>query len=333
MRRWLAWTIASVWILTVAAVIVANHTHPSTTAKILLSVKEISFRTNATQILGPSDEDQFLISGVNTLQIQFNSARPIAVGNTSLQASALQIEGEPRATCTFYRIRSAGLQLVGPSIITLGVPSTVAAFSFNLRAHGALNSRLSSRPSQGALKTGFECTRVHSNGGPAGTVSAAFSPEGGDSVFFATTPDAQLTFDVSANNAIGDTQVPIIDEVRLAHVDPRTLQEKTVLLKNKNEVSFDDLGKTIPLDEYDLLAVVPKHEFYLSQFSIKGGVHLTLHGLVRDVRRGPGASNLATVMPSSLDHLDNMKRIYGIVPSMVGLVLGILDKMRLLPEQ
>jgi hypothetical protein len=333
MRRWLAWTIASVWILTLVAVIVANHTHPATTAKISLSVKEISFRTSASHILGPSDEGQFLISGVGALQIQLNNARQVAVGTASVQASTLRIDGEPHAACTFYRVRTGGLDLAGPSIIALGVPSTAGTFSFNLKVHGSLSGRLSSRPGQANLRTGFECVRVHTNGGPVGTVSAAFSPEGGDSVFFATTPDAQLSFDVSANNEIGDTQIPIIDEVRLSHVDPRTMQEKTVLLKNKNEVSFDEVSKTIMLDEADLVWVAPKNEFYLSQFVVKDGVHLTLHGLVRDVSRGPGASNLTTVMPSSFDHLDNVKRIYGIVPSMVGLVLGILDKMRLLPER
>jgi hypothetical protein len=164
-------------------------------------------------------------------------------------------------------------------------------------------------------------------------VSAYFSPQGGDSIFFATATDAQLNFDVTHNNEVGDTQIPIVNEVRLSHIDPRTMQEKTILLKNNNHILFEELNKTIVLGETDLVEVVPENEFYLSQFTVLDGVHLTLHGLVREVRRGAGASNLASVMPSSFDYLDNLKRIYGIVPSMIGLLLGILDKMRLLPER
>jgi hypothetical protein len=333
MRRWLAWTIASVWILTLVAVIVASYIHPATAAKISLSVKEISFRTNASQILGPSDQDQLLISGVATLHIQLNNSRPVVVGTTSLHTSALQIEGEPHATCTFYRVRSGGLDLTAPSIITLGVPRTIGPTSFTLKVHGPLSGRLSSRPEEHGLKTGFECARVHTNGGPVGTVSAYFSPQGGDSIFFSTASDAQLSFDVTRNNEVCDTQIPIVNEVRLSHTDPRTMQEKTVLLKNNNHILFEEFNKTVALDETDLLEVAPKNEFYLSQFIVMDGVHLTLHGLVRDVRRGSGGSNLGSVMPSLFDHLDNMKRIYSIVPSMVGLLLGILDKMRLLPER
>jgi len=164
-------------------------------------------------------------------------------------------------------------------------------------------------------------------------VTVSFSAQGGDSIFLATSSDAQLTFDLTAKSEIGDTQIPIIDEVRFSHIDPGTLEEKTVLLKNKNEVSFEKLDKSVILDEADLLVVAPKNEFYLRQFTVKDGVHLNLHGVARDVRAGAGASDLKTLMPSSLEHLDNVKRIYGIAPSIVGLILGILEKMNLLPKK
>jgi len=323
--------IGGVWIATVLAVLIATHTHPATTAKVSLSVKEVSFRTNASRILGPSDEEQLLVSGVGSLQIQLNSAQTVTISEPSFQATSIQIEGEPFASCTFYRVRSGGLDLNGPSIITLGVARTAGTKSFSLKAHGSLSGHLTSRPSAAGLKPGFECTRVHVNGSPVGSVTASFSPQGGDSISFTTSPDAQLSFDLTAQSEIGDTQIPILDEVRFSHIDPRTSAEKTVLLKNKNEVSFEKVGKSVTLDEADLLVVAPTNDFYLSQFAIKDGIHLSLHGVARDVRAGAGASDLATLMPSSLDHLDNVKRIYGVVPSIVALILGILEKMGLLP--
>jgi len=43
------------------------------------------------------------------------------------------------------------------------------------------------------------------------------------------------------------------------------------LLKNKNEVSFEKVGKSVTLDEADLLVVVPKNEFYVTQFTVETG--------------------------------------------------------------
>jgi len=332
-RRWLAWTIVGVWIATILAVFIATHTHPATTAKVSLGVREISFRTNASRILSPSDEEQLLVSGVGSLQIQLNSEQTVTSGGPPFRATSIQIEGEPSASCTFSSIRSGGLDLSGPSIFTFGVPTAAGAKSFNLKVHGSLSGHLTTRPGEAGLKPGFECTRVRVNGGPTGNVAASFSPQGGDSIFFATSSDAQLSFDLTAQTEIGDTQIPILNEVRFSHIDPRTLEEKTVLLKNKNEVSFEKLGKSVTLDEADLLVVAPKNEFYLSQFIVRDGIHLSLHGVARDVRAGAGASALVTLMPSSLDQLDNMKRVYGIVPSLVGLILGILEKLGLLPEK
>ncbi len=330
-RRWLAWTIGGVWSATVLAVLIANHTHPATTAKVSISVKEFSFRTNASHILGPSDEQQLLVSGVGSLQIQLNSAQTVTTGGAPFQATSIQIEGEPFASCTFYRVRSGGLDLSGPSIITFAVPSPAGTKSFSLKVHGSLSGHLTSRPGEAGLRPGFECTRVHANGSPVGSVAASFSPQGGDSIFFATSSDAQLSFDLTAQTEIGDTQIPILDEVRFSHIDPRTLAEKTVLLKNKNEASFEKVGKSVTLDEADLLVVNPKNEFYLSQFSVGDGIHLSMHGVARDVRAGAGTSDLATLMPTWFDHLDSTKRTYGVVPSIVALILGILEKMGLLP--
>jgi hypothetical protein len=337
LRRWLAWTIGGVWVATALAVLIATRIHPSTTANVSLSLREISFRTNASRILGPSDEEQLLISGVGSLQIQLNTPQTIQTGGPPVEATSLQIDGEPSASCTLYQVHSSGFDLTGPAIITLGVPSIAATRSFNLKVHGPFRGNLTSRSGEHDLKPGLECTRVHVNGGPPGNMTVSFSPQGGDSIFFATS-DAQLTFDLTPQSEIGDTQIPILKEIRFSHIDAHTSEEKTVLLKPpagyKNEVSFEKLNKSVTINDADLLVVVPKkNDFYLRQFTVKDGVQVSLHGIVRDVRTGAGVTDLATLMPSSFDHLDNVKRIYGVVPALVAFILGILEKMGGLPER
>ena len=331
-RRSLAWIVGGIWIATILAVFIVRHIHPATTAKVSVSVKEISFRTNASNILGPSDEEQLLVSGVKWFEIHLNNEQKVTTGGPSFQPGLIQIEGEPSASCTFYRVHSDGLNLTVPSIITIGVPSGAGTGSFSLKVHGSLRGQLTSRPGEPGLKSGFECTRV--KGAPAGNVTRSFSSHGGDSISFITSPDAHLTFDLTAKSQIGDTQIPILDEVRFSHIDPRTSQEKTVLLKNKNEVAFDKVGKSVTLGEAELLVVVPKKdEFYVSQFTVGDGIHLSMQGVARDVRAGPGATALETLMPSWWEHLDTAKRIYGGVPGLVATILLILGRMGLLPEK
>jgi hypothetical protein len=331
-RRSLAWIIGGIWIVTFLALFITRQIHPATTAKVSVSVKEISFRTNASNILGPSDEEQLLVSGVGLLDIQLNNEHIGTTGGPSFQPGLPQIKGDPSASCTFYRVHSSGLNLTVPSIITIGVPSGAGTGSFSLKVHGSLRGQLTSRPGEPGLQSGFECTRV--KGAPAGNVTRTFSPHGGDSISFITSPDAHLTFDLTAGNQIGDTQIPILDEVRFSHIDPRTSQEKTVLLKNKNEVAFDKVGKSVALGEADLLVVVPKkNDFYVSQFTVADGIHLSMEGMARDVRAGAGATALETLMPSWWEHLDTAKRIYGGVPGLVATILLILGKMGLLPEK
>ena len=231
LRRWLAWTVAGVWIAIALVVLVTIRMHPSTVASASLSVRQFTFRTNARRVLGPSNVEQLLISGVSSLQIQLNSAQVIKIGGAPLQATSLDIQGEPSASCSFYHVRSGGLEMAGPSIITLGAPRTGRRTSFNLKVHGPLRANLTSQPNQSGLKAGFECKRVHVNGSPTGDVEASLSPQGGDSIFFSTSSDARLDFDLTSQSEIGDTQIPILGEIRFSEIDPHTSEEKTVLLK------------------------------------------------------------------------------------------------------
>lgn len=325
-RSWIGWTIGGVWILTALAVFIATRMHPATATNALLSVKEFSFRTSATSILGPSNEEQLLVSGVGSLRIEFNSPQMISISGQSMHATTLTMDGESSASCSFYLVRSGGLALGAPSTITLGATSVEGGRSFSMKVHGPLSGNLTSRPSEGDLKPGFECKRVRVNGAPAGDVEGTFSPQGGDSISFATS-DARLDFVLTAQSEIGDTQIPVLDELHFFAVDPRTGEPKTVLQKGQNEVTFEKLAKKVTINEGDLLVVAPKDNFYLRQFAVKDGIQLSLHGVARDVRSGAGAGDMQTLMPSSFDHLDNAKRIYGVIPALAALILGILEKL------
>jgi hypothetical protein len=322
------------WIATALAIIVAANVHPSTTANASLSVRKVSFRTSAKHILSPSIEEQLLISRVGTLQIRGNHMQIIGTGSHLSPAKSLNVLGEPSASCSFYRIRSGPLDLSGPSIVTLEWMDTSGGKSFSLAVHGSISGTLTSQPSESHSKPGFTCTRVRVNGGPAGNVEVKLSPEGTDSIFFVTSFDARLDFDPMPESEIGDTQVPILDEIRFSDVDPRTSEEKTVLLKPppgyKNEVSFENLDKKVILDDADLLALHPENNFYLRQFTVKDGLQLEMHGVVTDVRVGAGAGDLQTCVPSLFDHLDNKKRVYGLIPAVAALILGVLEKMGVL---
>ena len=87
------------------------------------------------------------------------------------------------------------------------------------------------------------------------------------------------------------------------------------------------------LDPADLLVVVPKRNFYLRQFALEDGLHVSLHGVVREIRSGAGSKGLTTLIPTAFDHMDNAVRIYGAIPALAGLVLGIFEEMGLLGKK
>jgi hypothetical protein len=330
-RRWVAWMIAGVWVATAFGVWVCTRIHPSTTANVSVRVRQISFATSARKVLGPSNNEQLLVSGLQTLRIQFNAPRTVTIDRLPKQTTVLELDGDASAACSFYQIRSSGLDLSEDSRITLGATTARSQRSFHVNVHGPLSVDLTSGPTEPGLTPSFSCTRMHVQGGPPQDVEASLAPEGGESIFFSTSHDTRLDFDLTHESEIGDTQVPILNEIRFSEIDPRTSEEKTVLLKAapgyKNEVSFEKLGATVTLDDADLLVVLPKDDFYLRQFTVKDGIQLSMHGVVRDIRVGAGTSDLESRMPSLFDALDNQKRVLGLIPALVALILGVLEKM------
>jgi hypothetical protein len=332
-RHWIAWLVVGVWVSTAFAVLIAARIHPATTVNLSLHTRKISFRTNASQILGQSDEEQLLVSGVSLLQIQFSQPQSIRVGNKSSDLTSLDAQGDSLTSCSFYRVRSQGFEVRDPAVITLQVNNVSKTTSFSLTSHGALNDNLSSLPSEKGLQPGFECTGLHIQEGPSVDVEGHFSSDGGDTLFLATPLDTRLDFSVSGHSGLTDTQIPIVGEVRFSEIEPGESEEKSVLLPPAPEIAFEDVNKKITLDPADLLVVIPKGGFYLRQFTVKDGIQLSLHGRVGQLLAGAGAHDLATLMPSAFDRLNNSGRIYAAIPAIVGLILGILEKIGVLGKK
>jgi hypothetical protein len=333
LRPWIAWLIVGVWAGTALAVLIATRIHPATTVNLSLHTRKISFRTNASQILGQSDEEQLLVSGVSSLQIQFTRPQSIQAGSKPLEATSLDAQGDSLTSCSFYLVRSRGFEVGAPAVITLEVLDASRATSFSLKSHGALNDSLSSLPSEKGLQPGFECSGLHIQGGPPVDVESHFSPGGGDTIFLATSADTRLDFSVSGHSGISDTQIPVSGEIRFSEIEPGESEEKSVLLPPAPEITFEDVNKKVTPDPADLLVVVPKGGFYLRQFTVKDGIQLSLHGRVSQLLAGAGANDLATLMPSAFDRLSNSARIYAAIPAIVGLILGILEKIGVLGKK
>jgi hypothetical protein len=326
-RWWVAWPIGSVWAGTVIAVVIATWIHPATTADLAVTTRKITFKTNASHILGQSNEEQLLISGLNSLRIGFSGIQTVVAGGKSMQLTSLEADGDSFSSCSLYMVRSGGFEVRGPAVITLETLNPSRARSFSLRAHGDLIDSLSSLAGEHGLHAGFECRGLHLHGGPAIDVEGPFSPHGGDSIFLATAPDARLDFLLVEPADVGDTQIPILSEVRFSEITPGTSEEKSVLLQPAPEITFEEIGKKLTTNVANLLLVVPKNSFYLRKFMLKDGIQLSLHGSVRDLRAGAGASDMATLMPSAFEHLSNSMRAYGAIPAIAGLILGIMERM------
>lgn len=331
-RRWLRWAIGGVWVGTALAVLIATRIHPATVASASLHVRKISFRTNTNHILGPGNEAQLLLSGVRSVQIHLSSPQSVEINGARRPVNVLDIVGDSFASCSFYQVRSDGFDLKGTPILTLGWDQATGEKlannrSFSLNVHGSLSGNLTSQAAVPPLVPGFTCTRVRINGGPPGDVESRLSPQGSDSIFFTTTADARLDFDLAPETDIGDTQIPILGDLRFWDDEPGTGNTKTVLLGPENKVAFEKVNQSFILNEADLLLMVPKNDFYLRRFALKDGIQLNLHGVVREVRSGAGASDLETRMPSFFDHVDSTKRLWGAVPALVAFIIGVLDQL------
>jgi hypothetical protein len=334
MRRWVKRTVVVVWLATATLVFLATRMHPTTLVNVSLIVREISFKTNLTEILSPAVEEQLILSRVAAIHAQ-GTNMAVDVGADHRVQNVLDIEGDPSATCSFYNVRSGVINLTGDALLTLRWSEQAGRASIALISHGPVNGSLTAQPTQGI--SGFSCARSRVDGGGAvGDIEGRFSSE--DSVYFTTATDSQVDFRLREGSNIGDTQIPVVGNIRLAHIDPsHPGQEKTVLLApmsgQSNEILFERLSRTVRVDESDLLLIRPGPYFYIRRFSVDNGIRLSLHGSVHDVSMGAGPDDMRTVMPTLFDQLDNKSRVFAVVPAIVVVLLGILEKLGILRRE
>ena len=155
----------------------------------------------------------------------------------------------------------------------------------------------------------------------------ALLPWWGGTVFLSTTLDSRFDLSPIQASQISDTQIPILSEVRFSDIPPGSSEEKSVLLPPNPQVAFEQVKSSVTFDPADLLVVIPGQRFYLREMIVKNGIELSLHGIVRDVRAGAGPQDLDTLMPSAFDRLSYSARLFGAIPAIAGLLLGILEKM------
>src|SRR5215471_2095985 len=92
-RPWIAWLIAGVWAATALSIWITTRIHPSTTANLSVKTRKISFLTNASHILGPINDEQLLVSGVSSLEIQFVSPQLVTASGAQKRLGSLEAGG------------------------------------------------------------------------------------------------------------------------------------------------------------------------------------------------------------------------------------------------
>jgi len=333
MRRWVKWTVTAALTGTVVLAIVLTLIHPETSVNVSLNVREISFGTSATRIFSPASEEQFIISRVAAVRIQ-GSGIKVKAGSDQFVENSVEIEGDTAGSCNFYNVRTSIINLNSDSILNLFWLEQSGGSSFGLRSNKALTGNLTAQPSAKS-KSGFSCVRVRLNGRPTGTVEGEFFSE--DSVYFSTANNAQIDYRGISGLNIGDSQIPIVGDLRFSHITPGDSQEEKTVLRppasgQSNEISFEEVDSTVKLSDSDLLMIRPAQGFYLRQFKIDNGIQLSLHGLAKDVLIGAGANDMKSKMPSLFDELDKKARVFVVIPAVVAFLLGILEKLGVLPR-
>jgi hypothetical protein len=332
-RSWLAWIIAAIWIFTSVGVLIASHVHPESEARATLNVSEISFSTDASRLFGPTQDREIVVSGIASVEIQGAGIRLSRRNATRETFEKVSLRGDRKSTCVFYNVRGGGLFLSRPSRIALIWNRTSSTLPLGVESASVASMTLTSQPG----KSGLTCTRVHfGESQETGTLNAVFSEGGGDSISLLTSEDSRVDLGPSSGSQIQATQIPILSTVRFTHVDPRGTKEESVLLSGSsssdvNQIAFLSTSKTVNMDA-DLFVIRPRGGFYIKSISVTNGIHLILEGPVLDAQKGPGGSALSSVMPTALDRLLNEKGAFALVPSLVALIVGLLEKMGVIPK-
>jgi hypothetical protein len=312
MRRWVRWTVLSVWGLTAATVLMMANVRRNTPITLRVAASEIAFDTTAGQLLHAASYDDVILSRVRVVEI------------TSATGDYRRLEGDSFGSCSFANVRAEAIRLTKPSRVQL----RAGGDSLSVKATESMEGRLTSQASPS--RSSVTCTRVGT-----GTYAADLSSGGGDGIVFATAENGGI--DVSARPlVVEDRQIPITGPLRFTAIDGRTGDEKSALLAGTdaevNQVSFERTDEELPVDPADVLVVEPAGSFWLRSVSTADGLRLSFRGLVQDVRLGGGAGDLQSVMPTLLDEWIALKGMLALIPAVAAGVIALLERAGLLAK-
>lgn len=334
MRPWVRLTIAVVWAATALVVAILDHTHIPASATVTLDVREVSFKTDSPTMFDAIDQDRFTVSGPADITL---SAIPDEHPRTDPNTSITLHVPSTASSCTFYNVRTGPLSLSQQTGIVMLWPKKADPHSYSIRLQGQVAGNVYESGTESAPSS-YLCSSVESAGSSLlgtlqGHLSSAFATS------FETHGDAQLTYRVRSDEIPEESQVRISGLLIVAHVDPTEPgQAKAALLEPatsgmKNQIVFDNVHRTVQLNSNDLVLINPGDDLYIRKFTVDHGIHIEVHGTVRDIRVGAGSQNMKNCMPSIFDTLDNEKRTYGAIPGIVAFVLGLLEAVGLLPRR
>src|SRR6266446_1001763 len=109
MRSWVIWVVACTWLATFLAVLILSRIHPPATVGVSLYTRELSFRTDASEVLSPINEDQLIITRIAKIRVDGQKMRFSFDHGSPKVEDVIELSGLPGATCSFYLIRSSSI--------------------------------------------------------------------------------------------------------------------------------------------------------------------------------------------------------------------------------
>lgn len=336
MRRSIFWLTCATWVLTALLVFVLWRLHPPTIVHGDLLVSELAFRTHASKVLSPIDNEQVLIAGLEHAAILGTVQR----SGVSNPIAELSLDGAEHSACSFWNVRSSAFELADESVIHLAWSKESEKGEISLSSDGTMRGTLTGQPPANGLEAGFSCSQMRTDSSQdKSEVSGRFDAGGGTSVAFLTRRDSSITIQPSTEAVLLQAAVAIEGPLRLSRVDVGSRQESSALLPrtpgNANSITFDTLGRTITIDEHDIVQFEsrPTDGFWLRNLTADAGLRIDLHGTVSRVEVGPGPSDMHNILPSALDFCLGLKGMLGLIPALATTLLGILERMGLLPKK
>jgi hypothetical protein len=323
----IAWVVGATWAATAGVVTFLYFVRPTTTVHVSLLASDLSLPVRSARLFTPSNDVEVVVSEVERLEVFFTANNSDA--GTSPASSVLV--GGSGTSCFFSSTRSSPITLKGDATIRIRATNTANQLGFSVTSDVPMSGELTSQPASGTLRPTYRCV------GKA--VPERFEAEVPSdktaAILYLTASNAAISVAPSAQAASIGSALEIVQPFKIAEVDAVSGEETSALLEGRsvdtNFIIFESLGRKVSLDYRDIIQIAPGGRLRLRGLSVDHGIHADLHGVVSNVRRGSGVGDMETIMPRALDYCLNAKGMLGLIPALVTLVLGILERMHVLP--